>query len=97
MAGIIPLIIISLLAFVLTFGVAFILNMLLKTTWFPMLAYVVVMVTLFFYYKEDSMSIWDNVLDYGVADWLAYVCGMSGVAVSGWAIRLLRIKGFQMF
>ncbi|MBU6146110.1 MAG: hypothetical protein KGO83_05370 [Paenibacillaceae bacterium] len=91
------LIIVSLLSFVLMFGMGFILNMLLKTTWLPIALYVLLIGGLFVYFGHGIQNVWSDVGEYGFADWLAIACGLGGAALSGWTIRTLREKGFRMF
>lgn len=90
-------IVIILLAFVLMFGVGFIFNMLLKTTWFPIYGYAAVMIGLFVYFEWGSENMFANILSYGVIDWLAVIGGFAGAYVSGVTIKTLRARGFKMF
>lgn len=85
----IQFIIAVLLFCVLTFGIGFILNMLLKTTWLPIYIYGGVVIFLFFYYGSGKSFGW---VDYAIG-----IAGLIGVGLGGWAIRLLRTKGYQMF
>jgi len=91
------LIVIALLAFVLMFGVGFILNMLLKTTWFPSYGYLALMAGMFLYFEWDSPNKLASLAGYGFIDWLAVAAGLVGAYVSGWTIQTLRVKGFKMF
>ncbi|HZG84640.1 YuiB family protein [Paenibacillus sp.] len=95
--NIFQVIVIFLLAFVLMFGVGFILNMLMKTTWFPIYAYAALMAGLFVYFEWGQENMLANLLEYGAIDWLAVVAGLLGAYVSGLAIRTLRVRGFKMF
>ncbi|WP_199620663.1 YuiB family protein [Paenibacillus alkalitolerans] len=90
-------IVITLLAFVLIFGVGFILNMLLKTTWFPMYGYVALIIGLYLYFERGSANIFAGLTEYGIIDLLAAAGGLFGAYVSGVTIRTLRVKGFKMF
>lgn len=86
------------LFFVLLFGIGFILNMLLKTTWFPIYAYVLVLLPLVIYWQYDhQLSFMDNLLEYQIADYLTGLGGLLGAYFSGSTIRSLRQKGFRMF
>ncbi|MFO7262743.1 MAG: hypothetical protein A6D91_02265 [Bacillaceae bacterium G1] len=81
--------IISILLFlVLAFGIGFILNMLAKTTWLPILLYVLLVAYLFFF-KTQRQFAW--------VDWLVLSAGLAGCILSGVVIRSLRQKGFRMF
>ncbi|MFD2370343.1 YuiB family protein [Brevibacillus sp. GCM10020057] len=72
---------------VLGFGIGFILNMILKTTWFPVvIAFGVVVGALV--YQKVVPGIWDAVI---------LGCGMAGTVGSGWTIQTLRKKGYRMF
>ena len=96
-ANIFQVLVIVVLAFVLIFGVGFIFNMLLKTTWFPIYAYAAVIAGLFVYFEWGSENMLRNILTYGVIDWLAVLGGLAGAYVSGLAIKTLRARGFKMF
>ncbi|HZG57559.1 YuiB family protein [Paenibacillus sp.] len=89
--------VIALLAFVLMFGVGFILNMLLKTTWFPIYGYMALMIGLFLYFEWGADDMLANLSEYGFIDWLAVAGGLAGAYVSGVTIRTLRVRGFKMF
>ncbi|MCY9591405.1 hypothetical protein PC41400_25465 [Paenibacillus chitinolyticus] len=86
----IQLVIVIVLMFVLFFGLGFILNMLMKTTWFPVYAFVALIIGLSFYYSDKMTSI-------TVVDIAPVIGGLIGAVVSGTTIRTLRIKGFKMF
>lgn len=74
------------LFFVLFFGIGFILNMILKTTWFPLILYLGVVVYLLIRIQTPL-----------VVD-LAILCaGLIGAGGSGWTIQYLRKKGYKMF
>jgi hypothetical protein len=94
---VIQLIIVTVLMFVLFFGIGFILNMLMKTTWFPIYAYVALVIGLILYWAWGTGSLWSNLADYTYADYIPGVGGLIGAALSGSAIKTLRIKGFKMF
>lgn len=96
-ANVFQLIVIVLLAFVLMFGIGFILNMLLKSTWFPVYGYIALIIGLFLYFEWGEARMLSNLLEYGAIDWLAVAGGLAGAYVSGWTIRTLRAKGFRMF
>lgn len=94
----IQMVIATLLFFVLLFGIGFILNMLLKTTWFPIYLYVIVMVPLVVYWQwEDHESFWGNIAAYSFVDYITALGGLAGAVISGMAIRYLRKNGYQMF
>ncbi|SHE81223.1 Putative membrane protein [Seinonella peptonophila] len=74
------------LFFVLLFGIGFILNMILKTTWLPGVIYAVIIVVLLFRLHE-----------YHWVDLTVLLVGLLGAFGSGWTIQTLRTKGYRMF
>lgn len=72
---------------VLGFGIGFILNMILRTTWLPVIIAVGVVVGALVYQKIVP-GFWDA---------LILGCGMLGTVSSGWTIHTLRKKGYRMF
>jgi len=87
-----------LLFFVMMFGIGFILNMLMKTTWFPIYLYLIVLLPLGIYYTWSSGMSWqDNLAAYTYVDILPAIAALIGAYVSGWAIRVLRKSGFKMY
>lgn len=84
----------ALLFFVLLFGIGFILNMLIKTTWLPLWLYVVIVLPLaVWHYWDPDKNFWSF-----VAVFLPpMIAGIGGAIVSGWAIRKLRKGGYKMF
>lgn len=84
-------IVISIMLFlVLFFGIGFILNMLLKTTWFPSLLYPVIIVALVSYYNKSIFQLLP-------VDLVILSAGFLGAIMSGYTIKLLRAKGYRMF
>ncbi|MEF2968524.1 YuiB family protein [Paenibacillus sp. M1] len=86
------------LFFVMMFGIGFILNMLMKTTWFPAYIFVIVILPIVVY------SLWDHELGFGaylasfrVVDYLTALAGLAGAVLSGWTIKKLRLGGYKMF
>jgi hypothetical protein len=79
----------AVLIFVLFFGIGFIINMLVKTTWFPIWFYLLAVVPLAVIFGDfDALSI--DFLIYGLG-------GLAGAALSGTIIRTLRTQGYKMF
>ncbi|GAB7388831.1 YuiB family protein [Bacillaceae bacterium] len=70
----------------LAFGIGFILNMLLKTTWVPVVVYLALVAYLFFDKGRLLM-----------VDYVILSSGLIGAVLSGWAIHTLRRKGYRMF
>jgi predicted membrane protein len=92
----IQLMIVTVLLLVLFFGIGFILNMLMKTTWFPIYAYFAVVI-IFVVYWGTAGSLTSNVSGYTFADYIPAVGGLVGAILSGSAIKALRVRGFKMF
>jgi hypothetical protein len=84
-----------LLFLVLTFGIGFILNMLLKTTWVPSYIYVALVVYFYFFYQSGKFISSSN--NYAFTDYSIGFAGLIGAILSGLAIRVLRQKGYRMF
>jgi hypothetical protein len=72
---------------VLGFGIGFICNMVLRTTWLPVVIAGGVIVGALVYKKIVP----------GIFDTVILVCGILGTVVSGWTIQTLRKKGYRMF
>lgn len=87
--------IVMLLFFVLTFGIGFILNMLIKTTWFPI--YLFIFVVIVYILNRGWGDIAGHLMKYGWPDILTFIGGFIGAIVSGVAINTLRKNGFKMF
>lgn len=74
------------LFFVLFFGIGFILNMILKTTWLPFIFYLAIVTYLVIDISSPH-----------IADYMILFAGLLGAVGSGWTIRILRAKGYRMF
>lgn len=90
------LIIATTLIFVLIFGIGFILNMMLKTTWLPIYAYVLLIIVLV-YLNWDSGTLLDNIGSYTIIDYIPAAGGLAGAVLSGIAIKTMRAKGYRMY
>ncbi|MGA8941263.1 MAG: YuiB family protein [Thermoactinomyces sp.] len=75
------------LLFVLFFGLGFILNMILKTTWLPLVLFFAVVL----YVGRDVTQI------VTLVNAVLFGSGLLGVLGGILAIRMLRSKGYQMF
>ncbi|WP_166240558.1 YuiB family protein [Paenibacillus turpanensis] len=91
------LIIVTVLFFVMAFGLGFILNMLLKTTWFPVYGYVAVIIGLIIYWQMGQGSLLNALSGYTYVDLITGLGGLGGAYLSGWTIQTLRVKGYKMF
>lgn len=89
----------TVLFFVMMFGIGFILNMLLKTTWFPIVLFFIVLIGLAIWspWDEASNPTFDNIGDYTIIYYIPIIGALIGAYVSGWAIRALRKGGYKMF
>ncbi|GAA0464815.1 YuiB family protein [Alkalibacillus silvisoli] len=104
--GIVQVFVLSLLFFVLFFGIAFILNMLLRSTWvmavvFPIVVIFIVDDVAFTEYftqpGEAFPALWQDIIGLQAVDLFILFTGFAGTIVSGIVIRILRAKGYQMF
>ncbi len=96
-AQLMQLIVGTLLMLVLFFGLGFILNMLLKTTWLPVYLYIVLIIILVIYWGINTDTLLSNIATYQFADYLPATSGLIGAVISGLAIQALRKRGFKMF
>ncbi|RKP56148.1 hypothetical protein D7Z26_05755 [Cohnella endophytica] len=88
----------SLLCLVLFFGIGFILNMLIKTTWFPFWMFLVIVVPIGIWQLwQNDLSVAENIRSMLVSDMILIAAGAAGAYLSGWAIRALRRGGYKMF
>ncbi|MFD1020512.1 YuiB family protein [Thalassobacillus hwangdonensis] len=103
---IVQLVIGMILFFVLFFGIAFLLNMLLRSTWFMAFVYPVVVLLIVddfpfsHYFTQPGTSfpaVFEMILNLKLVDILILSSGFAGTIVSGIVIRLLRKSGYQMF
>ncbi|MFC0187715.1 YuiB family protein [Fictibacillus aquaticus] len=105
-----PQLIISMLLFiVLLFGIGFLLNMLLRKTWVMAISYPVVVILivdklkLFDSYKyftqpgETFSSLLGHLSSLQIADMAILLSGLFGAVLAGVAIKMLRVRGYQMF
>jgi len=91
------MIIATVLMMVLFFGLGFILNMLMKTTWFPLYAYIVLIIGVIIYGYMGTASFLSSDTGFTIVDIVPAIGGFAGAILSGSAIKALRIKGFKMF
>lgn len=71
---------------ILFFGIGFIINMALKTTWFPTYASIVVFIGTWVYLGKLHLI-----------DIIILTSGIIGAIISSLTIRLLRKRGYRMF
>jgi len=91
---------------VLFFGIGFIVNMLLKTTWLMAIIYPIITILII-----DQRSTLDYITEPGVAfaalgkrlaslapsDYTVLLMGLVGALISGITIKMLRSRGYTMF
>ncbi|QMV40882.1 YuiB family protein [Cohnella cholangitidis] len=88
----------SLLCLVLFFGIGFILNMLIKTTWFPLWLFLIIVTPLGIWQLwQNDLSVTENIQSLLVSDMILIIAGAVGAYLSGWSIRALRRGGYKMF
>lgn len=106
MIELVQLFISMILFLVLFFGIAFILNMVLKVTWMMVLVYPIIVLLFintvplgsFISSPGDSFgSLWENVTSMLLADYLLFGSGLVGIIIAGASIRYLRKSGYTMF
>lgn len=94
------------LFFVMFFGIAFILNMLLRRTWLMSFIYPIIVLMMFDklpkieYIKRPIYAFstaFSNMLDANIHEIIVLTAGFIGTIVSGIVIRYLRRSGYQMF
>ncbi|MGM7702627.1 YuiB family protein [Pseudalkalibacillus sp. Hm43] len=103
----IPTLIISMLLFmVLFFGIGFLLNMLLRMTWVMAVLYPVVVIMIiddvpFFDYFAAPGTTFQELINKIIllhfSDILILLFGLLGAILSGITIKMLRVRGYQMF
>jgi hypothetical protein len=97
MNGLIQVVIATVLMLVLFFGIGFILNMLLKTTWFPVYGYILLIIGLVIYWEFGTSTLASNIAEYSFVEYITAIGGLVGAILSGSAIKTLRVRGFKMF
>lgn len=100
-------IIISIVLFmVLFFGIGFIVNMLLRSSWVPAIVYpfivilIVDRVSIYQYFTEFQNAIMDlsqQLAALKPVDITVLSSGFAGTIIAGVVIRMLRVRGYQMF
>ncbi|GGB36699.1 hypothetical protein F3157_03250 [Virgibacillus dakarensis] len=95
-----------LLFFVIFFGIAFILNMLLRRTWLMSFIYPIIVLIIVDdipttnYFKDPGASFqtaFTNLVHITPVDITILAAGLVGTIVSGFVIKFLRKSGYQMF
>ncbi|MFD2625146.1 YuiB family protein [Salibacterium salarium] len=105
--GSVPQLIISIMLFLLLFfGIGFLLNMILRSTWIMTICYPVIVILIidnvgFFDYVLSPVSsfrsLGGDIAGLQIIDALILISGLIGSILAGIAIRMLRNRGYQMF
>ncbi|MGP4061422.1 YuiB family protein [Halobacillus litoralis] len=104
--NIVQFVVSMLLFFVLFFGISFLLNMLLRSSWIMSFVYPVIVLFIVDsfswtkYFTEPSSSfstVFEQLMNLQVVDIIILASGFAGTIVAGIIIRLLRKNGYQMF
>ena len=104
--NIIQVFISTLLFFVLFFGIAFIVNMLLRMTWVMAFSYPMIILFVidevpfkdYFLHPISSLGKMGNkVLELQPVDVIILLGGLVGTITSGFAMKALRKRGYRMF
>jgi len=103
----IPQLFISILLFlVLFFGIGFLINMLLRSTWVMAVIYPIIVIRIvddvgFFEYITAPISsfslLGSKLISLQIADIIILSTGLIGAILAGLAVKLLRNRGYQMF
>ncbi|MUK90021.1 hypothetical protein GMD78_16745 [Ornithinibacillus sp. L9] len=102
----IQLIVSILLFFVIFFGIAFILNMLLRRTWLMAFIYPIIIIIIvdniattdyFTQPGEAFRAAFTKIASLTPVDYTILLAGFAGTIVSGFVIKYLRKNGYQMF
>ncbi|ADC49023.1 hypothetical protein BpOF4_04795 [Alkalihalophilus pseudofirmus OF4] len=102
-----PQLLISMVLFlILFFGIGFLLNMVLRSTWIMAVAYPVIVILIidnvgfFDYFTSPAASFADlgqTFVALKLVDILILVSGFAGAIIAGVVIKMLRVRGYQMF
>ncbi|MBU8905383.1 YuiB family protein [Desertibacillus haloalkaliphilus] len=102
-----PQLIISMMLFlILFFGIGFLLNMLLRSTWVMAIIYPIIVITIvdnvsFYKYFTAPLSsfaaLGQDLIALKLVDILVLSSGLFGAIAAGIVIRMLRVRGYQMF
>lgn len=104
--SIIQLILSMLIFLVMFFGIGFLLNMLLRSTWFMAILYPIVVIFIVddvsfldYFFKAGTAfpALGHKLVSLQVADILILASGLVGAIVAGIVMKILRKMGYQMF
>ncbi|KGP70798.1 membrane protein [Pontibacillus yanchengensis Y32] len=95
-----------LLFFVLFFGISFLVNMLLRQTWLVAFIYPLIVIFIvdnialadyFLSFTQSIQTALSHLVNLQVIDIVILSSGLAGAICSGIVIRMLRVRGYQMF
>ncbi|MFD1039477.1 YuiB family protein [Virgibacillus byunsanensis] len=98
--------VVVILFFIIFFGLAFILNMLLRRTWLMSFLYIFIMIIMidnistieYFTNPGEAFSnAYSRLVSIKLFDYIVFLVGFAGTIVSGFVIKFLRKSGYQMF
>ncbi|HLQ72857.1 MAG TPA: YuiB family protein [Bacillota bacterium] len=104
--SVIQLLLSVILYFVIFFGVSFIINMLLRLTWFMSFVYPIFVVLVvdkiktsayFIEPKQAFSTAYSHIIALGLGDIIILTAGFAGTIVAGFVMKWLRKNGYQMF
>ncbi|MFD2922745.1 YuiB family protein [Halobacillus naozhouensis] len=104
--NIVQFVVSMLLFFVLFFGISFLINMILRSSWIMAIVYpaIVLLIVDNFeigrYFTETSEAfgtVFDQIVKLQAVDITILLCGFAGTIGAGIVIKLLRKHGYQMF
>lgn len=102
-----PQLLISMILFlILFFGIGFLLNMVLRSTWIMAFCYPIIVILIvddvgfFDYFTSPAASfsmLGSDLLALQLVDILILTSGFIGTIIAGVVIKMLRVRGYQMF
>lgn len=104
--SIIQLVLSVLIFIVMFFGIGFLLNMLLRVTWFMAIIYPIIVILIidkikfmdYIFDPSNSFSqLGERLINLQTADIIILTSGLVGAIISGVVIKGLRRSGYQMF
>ncbi|AYC29956.1 YuiB family protein [Paenisporosarcina cavernae] len=104
--SLVQLVLSSVIFLVMFFGIAFLINMLLRMTWAVAIAYPIIILfviddlAMFDYFAKPSstfQALGEKLVNLQVADYLILGFGLLGTIIAGFVIKYLRKNGYQMF
>ncbi|HIW33010.1 MAG TPA: YuiB family protein [Candidatus Paenibacillus intestinavium] len=93
------IIIATMLFLVMAFGIGFVINMLVKTTWFPTYFIIAIIIVLAVWapWGGNNEKLIDVISNYTIIDFIPVIGAIAGALLSGTSMKALRKAGFKMF